>query len=92
MIFYAYVDHIIWNKEGKIETVNHELWQIEADNEIDCRSIISENDALLCGYLRIDRVFWKVGWKETDELVEVPLEIGLPYVEPNDKGEEDVSK
>ena len=64
MIFYAHVDHICRDKDDNIKTVNHELWQIEADNEADCHSIISEHDGLLCSYLKIDRVIWKKGWKE----------------------------
>ena len=89
MIFYAHVDRIERDKEDNIKTVNYELWQIEADSEEDCHNIISEHDGLLSGYLRIDKVIWKTGWKETDELVEEPLEVGLKYTLPNDKGEKD---
>ena len=67
MIFYAHVDHVERDEKGNIKTVNREVWQIEADNYTDCHNIISENDGILCGYLRIDKVIWKVGWKETDE-------------------------
>ena len=88
MIFYAHVDRIERDEEDNIEKVSYELWQIEADNEIDCHDIISEYDALLCGYVKIDKVIWKTGWKETG-LVEVPLEVGLEYTPPNDRGGED---
>lgn len=86
MIFYVYVDRIERDEENNIEKVSYELWQIEADNKGDCRYIISEHDALLCGFVRIDKVIWKTGWKETG-LVEEPLEVGLEYTESNDKGE-----